>query len=138
MDYKSLFYKVIAIDSKIRFAAICDMNGHALFSAQGDGAKNLLSPDESQKAVHLALDSWKSRTNAPDNIGNGKYVLVEHEKLKLITMPLDSDHLLCITTDVEVDHTPIIYSILRLKQDALLYQRISLELKLKKISEHHN
>ncbi len=34
-------------------------------------------------------------------------------------MPLDSDNILYITTDVEADHGPIIYRALRLKQDAL-------------------
>jgi hypothetical protein len=39
--------------------------------------------------------------------------------LKRITMPLDSDHILYITTDVEADHAPIIYRALRIKQDML-------------------
>jgi hypothetical protein len=118
-NYKSLFDKVMAIDPKIRFASIFDMSGQVLFSAHREGIKNLLSPDESQKSLQLAINAWKSRNEVSDKIGKGKYALVEYEKLKRITMPLDSDHILYITTDVEADHAPIIYRALRLKQDEL-------------------
>ena len=119
MDYKSLFDKVMAIDPKIRFATIFDMDGRVLLSAHREGVQNLLSTEESQKSLQLAINAWKSRNEVSDKIGKGKYALVEYEKLKRITMPLDSDHILYITTDVEADHAPIIYKALRLKQDML-------------------
>jgi hypothetical protein len=109
----------MAIDPKIRFASIFDMNGQVLFSAHREGTKNLLTPVESQKSLQLAINAWKSRNEVSDKIGKGKYALVEYEKLKRITMPLDSEHILYITTDVEADHAPIIYRALRLKQDEL-------------------
>ncbi|MGI0017320.1 MAG: DUF6659 family protein [Nitrosotalea sp.] len=118
-NYKPLFDKIMDIDPKIRFATIFDMKGQVLFSAHRDGVENLLSPEESQKSLQLAINAWKSRNEVSDKIGKGKYALVEYEKLKRITMPLDSDHILYITTDVEADHGPIIYRALRLKQDAL-------------------
>ena len=119
MDYKSLFDKVMAIDPKIRFATIFDMDGRVLLSAHREGVQNLLSTEESQKSLQLAINAWKSRNEVSDKIGKGKYALVEYEKLKRITMPLDSEHILYITTDVEADHAPIIYKALRLKQDML-------------------
>ncbi|MHB8546798.1 MAG: hypothetical protein ACYDAJ_08540 [Nitrosotalea sp.] len=118
-NYKPLFDKVMEIDPKIRFATIFDMTGQVLFSAHREGVANLLSPEESQKSLHLAINAWKSRNEVSDKIGKGKYALVEYEKLKRITMPLDSEHILYITTDVEADHGPIIYRALRLKHDAL-------------------
>ena len=118
-NYKSLFDKVMEIDPKIRFATIFDTSGKVLFSANREGVKNLLSPEESQKSLQLAINAWKSRNEVSDKIGKGKYALVEYEKLKRITVPLDIDHILYITTDVEADHAPIIYRALRLKHDAL-------------------
>jgi hypothetical protein len=44
--------------------------------------------------------------------------LVEYEKLKRVTMPLDLD--LYIITDVETDHTPK-FRALRLKEDDVLH-----------------
>jgi len=109
----------MSIDPKIRFATIFDMNGKVMFSGHRNGVENLLTPEESQKSMQLAINAWKSRNEVSSKIGKGKYALVEYEKLKRITMPLDSDHILYITTDVEADHAPIIYKALRLKQDML-------------------
>ena len=119
MNYKSLFDKVMAIDPKIRFATIFDMDGRVLLSAHREGVQNLLSTEESQKSLQLAINAWKSRNEVSDRIGKGKYALVEYEKLKRITLPLDSENILYITTDVEADHASIITRALRLKYDAL-------------------
>ncbi len=118
-DYKLLYEKVMSLDPKIRFATIFDMNGKVLYSGHRDGVENLLSPEESQKSLQIAINAWKSRNDVSSKLGRGKYALVEYEKLKRISMPLDSDHILYITTDVEADHAPIIYRALRLKQDML-------------------
>lgn len=107
------------IDPKIRFATIFDMNGNIMYSSHRKGVQNLLSPEESKRSLQLAINAWKSRNEVSDKIGKGKYALVEYEKLKRITMPLDSDHILYLTTDVEADHAPIIYKALRIKQDML-------------------
>jgi len=109
----------MALDPKIRFATIFDMNGNVMTSGHRKGVQILLSPEESQKSLQLAINAWKSRNEVSNKIGKGKYALVEYEKLKRITMPLDEDHILYITTDVEADHAPIIYRALRLKQDML-------------------
>jgi len=113
-----LFQKVMEIDPKIRFATIFDMNGNIMFSEHREGVQSLLSPEESKRSLQLAINAWKSRNEVSDKIGRGKYALVEYEKLKRITMPLDADHILYITTDVEADHAPIIYRALRIKQES--------------------
>lgn len=109
----------MAIDPKIRFATIFDMSGKVLFSEHRKNVENLLTQEESQKSLQLAINAWKSRNEVSSKIGKGKYALVEYEKIKRITMPIDSDHILYLTTDVEADHAPIIYRALRLKADAL-------------------
>lgn len=119
MISKSIFDKVLLIDPKIRFATIFDMNGKVLFSVHREGVKSLLTPEESQRSLQLAINAWMSRNEVSDKIGKGKYALVEYEKLKRITLPLDSESILYITTDVEADHASIITKALRLKYDAL-------------------
>ena len=119
MISKSIFDKVLLIDPKIRFATIFDMNGKVLFSVHREGVKSLLTPEESQRSLQLAINAWMSRNEVSDKIGKGKYALVEYEKLKRITLPLDSENILYITTDVEADHAKIITKALRLKYDAL-------------------
>src|SRR5207245_9933981 len=103
----------------ITIDTLFDMKGKVMWSGHSTGVDNLLTPEERQKSLQLAISAWKSRNEVSSKIGKGKYALVEYEKLKRITMPLDSDHILYITTDVEADHAPIIYRALRLKQDML-------------------
>ena len=40
--------------------------------------------------------------------------MTEYEKIKRITIPLDDDHLLLITIEVEADHAKIITNVLKL------------------------
>lgn len=109
----------MALDPKIRFATIFDMDGNVKVSGNRAGVTNLLTPEESKKSLQLAINAWKSRNEVSDKIGKGKYALVEYEKIKRITMPIDEDHILYITTEAEADHGPIIYKALRLKYDML-------------------
>jgi hypothetical protein len=44
--------------------------------------------------------------------------MTEYEKIKRITFPLDSDHLLLVTTDVESEHMKLIDGILKKLIDA--------------------
>jgi hypothetical protein len=54
------------------------------------------------------------RHSLSPKIGRGKYAMAEYEKIKRITIPLDDDHLLLITTEVEADHAQIINNVLKL------------------------
>ena len=40
--------------------------------------------------------------------------MAEYEKIKLITFPLENDHFLLVTTEVESDHNNIINNVLKL------------------------
>jgi hypothetical protein len=40
--------------------------------------------------------------------------MTEYEKIKRITIPLDDEHLLLITTEVEGDHAQIISNVVKL------------------------
>src|ERR671921_1119945 len=114
MNYQKLQADIMNIDSKIRLVTICDINGKVMSSDHRQGVKNLLSPEESKESLELAVNSWKIRSKLAPKIGKGKYVLAEYEKMKRITMPLDSNHILYITTEIEADDRGIIDKIRRL------------------------
>ena len=107
MDYKSIHERIMNVDPRIRLVTICDLNGNIMHRA---GVENLLSPEESKKSLELAVNAWKTRSTLQSKIGKGKYVLAEYEKIKRITMPLDEEHILYITTEVDADHAKIIDS----------------------------
>ena len=118
-DYKSLHQNIMKIDPKIRFATIFDVDGKILYSAHREGVTNLLSLEENKKSLDQAVNAWKARNEFADKLGKGKYVLAVYQKIKRITMPLDDEHFLYITTEANANHDHIIEKALKLKQDAL-------------------
>jgi hypothetical protein len=115
MEYKRIYEEIINLDPKIRMITISDLNGKIMHSDHRQGVTNLLTPDESKRSLELAINAWKTRSEIASKIGKGKYVLAEYEKIKRITMPLNDNHLLYVTTEVEADHSKIIDGIKGLK-----------------------
>ncbi len=114
-EYNTLPEDIIKIDPQIRVSTICDMNAKITCSRHRQGAQNLLTAEESKSCLVQAVNSWKSRSQLEPKIGKGQYVLAAYEKIKRITMPLDDEHLLYVTTDVKADHVKIINGIMNLK-----------------------
>ena len=113
MNYGNLCKAVINIDSNIRFAGICDESGEIKYGGQREGVEDMLSSEETRKSNLQALARWGLRNSLSSKIGKGKYAMAEYEKIKRITIPLDDDHLLLITTEVQADHSKIISNTLK-------------------------
>ena len=113
MDYDNLCKAVMDIDAKIRFAGICDETGEIKYGGQREGVENILSNDETRKSNLQALARWGLRNSLSSKIGRGKYAMAEYEKIKRISIPLDDEHLLLITTEVQADHGKIISNVLK-------------------------
>jgi hypothetical protein len=116
MDYDNLCKQILNLDPKVRFAGICDDSGEIKHGGQREGIKNLLSPEETKKSNLQALARWGLRNALASKIGKGKYAMAEYEKIKRITVPLENDHLLLVTTEVEADHRSIINNVVKLVQ----------------------
>jgi hypothetical protein len=114
MDYGKLSKDILNLDPKVRFAGICDDTGEIKYGGQREGIKNLLSADETKKSNLQALARWGLRNSLAPKIGKGRYAMAEYEKIKRITIPLENDHLLLVTTEVEADHVKVIDSVLNM------------------------
>ena len=114
MDYKILCKDILNLDPKVRYAGICDDTGEIKYGGQREGIKNLLSPEETKKSNLQALARWGLRNALSPKTGKGKYAMAEYEKLKRITVPLEGDHLLLVTTEIDADHSKVIDSVLKL------------------------
>jgi hypothetical protein len=114
MDYGKLSKDILNLDPKVRFAGICDDTGEIKYGGQREGIKNLLSTDETKKSNLQALARWGLRNSLAPKIGKGRYAMAEYEKIKRITIPLENDHLLLITTEVEADHGKVIDGVLNM------------------------
>src|ERR1041384_5960454 len=114
MDYERLCKDILNLDPKIRFAGICDETGETKYGGKREGVRNLLSPEETKKSNLQALARWGLRNSLAPKIGKGRYAMAEYEKIKRITIPLENDHLLLVTTEVEADHVKVIDSVLNM------------------------
>jgi hypothetical protein len=110
---KQHYKDIVDIDPNIRLVTICDADGRV--SRHRQGIKNLLTPEESKKSLEMAMAGWKVRSDLSRKIGKGRYVLVEYEKIKRITMPFGDDYLLYVTTEIEADYFNIINRIRKLE-----------------------
>lgn len=95
------------------------MDGAIKYSGHRKEVSSLLTPSESKKSLQQAITAWKNRNEYADKIGKGKYVLAAYEKIKRITVPLDDEHLIYITTESDADHDKIIKKTLDLKKEFL-------------------
>ena len=112
MDYDKICKDILALDKKIRFAAICDDTGETRYGGMRDGMPSLLTPEETRKSVQLAIGRWGLRDALSPKIGKAKYAMAEYDKIKRVSIPLDDDHLLLVSMDIDSDHSNIIYRIL--------------------------
>lgn len=114
MDYTRVCKDILDFDPKVRFAGICDETGETKYGGMREGLPSILSPEDTQKSNRLAIGRWGLRYALEHKTGKGKYSITEYEKIKRITIPLDDNYLLLITTEVEADHGSIINNALRM------------------------
>jgi hypothetical protein len=112
--YEKLCKDILNLDAKVRYAGVCDDTGEVKYGGQREGVKNLLSPEETKRSNVQALARWGLRNALAPKVGKGKYSMTEYEKLKRITVPLQLDHLLLVTTEIDADHSKVIDSVLKL------------------------
>ena len=110
MDYQKLCHDVLDLDSKVRFVGICDNTGEIKNGGLREGVQSFLTDEEIKKANLITLERWRLHNTLADRIGKARYAMEEYEKVKQITMPLEEEHLLLISTEVDADHGKIIES----------------------------
>jgi len=114
MDYQKLCNDILNLDPKVRFVGVCDNTGEIKKGGLKDGIKSILTDDEIKKSNLISLERWRLHNTLADRIGKARYAMEEYEKVKQITMPLEDEHLLLISTEVNADHGKIIESTIKL------------------------
>ncbi|MEJ2261217.1 MAG: hypothetical protein P8X83_06145 [Nitrosopumilaceae archaeon] len=104
------------LDSKVRFVSILDSAGTILFGGQREGIKNYLSEEDQKKSIKHVTDAWFSRNQCSSGIGDGKYAMVEYEKVKRFTFPLNDSHIIYITTEPQVESSSFIENVLKIRE----------------------
>jgi len=114
MDYQKLCNDILNLDRKVRFVGVCDNTGEIKNGGLKDGIKSFLTDDEYKKSNLITLERWRLHNTLADRIGKARYAMEEYEKVKQITIPLEDEHLLLISTEVDADHGKIIESTIQL------------------------
>ena len=112
--FQKIYYEIMKLSSGIRFVTIVDFNGRLMWGGQREGISNYLNPQSEKESLRHTIQAWTIRNKFSDAIGKGKYALAEYEKIKRITIPIDKNHLIYLTTEVNVDHDKLITAILDL------------------------
>ena len=114
MDYPKVCSLILGLEPQIRAVLVYHFNGELLGGGMREGVESFLPTEEIAKSTHSTILRWKTRELLYPFLGNGKYSITEYEKIKRITFPLNESVLLIVSTEVEIDHDPIIKKILQL------------------------
>ncbi len=113
--YIDLIEKALKISPDIRFATVCNMLGEVKYSQHRKNAKNFLTHRESIKSIESATRAWSVRNEFASKIGKGEFVIAQYGKIARIVVPLDTNHLLFMTTTKNADQTKIAKKATKLK-----------------------
>ncbi len=98
--YEKLLNMLMEFNPLVRFTAVCSKDGEIKWSSQRNNVTNIIPLEETKASMIRAAESWKARRKLSDNgTGRGMYTITAYEKIKRITIPLDDDHILFISTD---------------------------------------
>lgn len=96
---------IIKLDRNIRFVGIVNDKGEVIEGGFQDGVEPLLEGSDEQEMYTNSLSNMTVLKNYSDRLGKVKYSLTEHQKIAMMTFPLDND-ILCLSVyskDTNVD-----------------------------------
>ena len=100
--HEKLLNMLMEFNPLVRFTAVCSKDGEIEWSSQRDGITNIIPLEETKASIQRASASWNAREELSQNgTGRGMYTITAYEKIKRITIPLDDDHILFISTNNE-------------------------------------
>ena len=112
--FRKIYHDIIKLSPEIRFMTIIDLDGRLMTGGQREGISNYLNPQSEKESLRHTIEAWRIRKKFSSAIGKGKYALAEYEKIKRITIPIDKNYLIYLTTEVNVDHDKLITGILEI------------------------
>ena len=98
--HEKLLNMLMDFNPLVRFTAVCTQDGEIEWSSQRDNITNIIPLEETKGSIPRAAAAWKAREELSENgTGRGMYTITAFEKIKRITIPLNDNHILFISTD---------------------------------------
>ena len=93
----NLCERVIKLDKNIRFAGVVNNNGEVIEGGFQKGIQPLLNGTAEQQMYVQSLSNVITLRQFKEKLGEFRYSVTEHDKVKLMTFPL-KDNILCLST----------------------------------------
>jgi hypothetical protein len=93
----NLCERVIKLDKNIRFAGVVNSNGEVIEGGFQKGIQPLLNGTAEQQMYVQSLSNVITLRQFKDKLGEFRYSVTEHDKVKLMTFPLQGN-ILCLST----------------------------------------
>ena len=113
MDYESLCKSILDIDPLIRYVGSYHQNGDLISNSIRKGIRRYFTDEQISKIAKRLISRRMSRKNFYKPLGAARYTLVEFPKMTRITINLNNNKLLLITTEPNSNHSKIIKKILK-------------------------
>ena len=99
-QHEKLLNMLMDFNQQVRFCAVCTNDGEIEWHSQRDNVTNIIPLEETKASIKRASESWNARASlSGSGAGRGMYTITAYDKIKRITIPLDEEHLLFISTD---------------------------------------
>jgi len=112
IDYGKFFDEVLALDDHIRLAAIFDSKFHAKFR---NGIEGYFKEKEIKSSLSEAQNRWTFRKKMSFKIGEPKFAMAQYGKVNRITIPLDNDGVILVTSELDVDINKLVEGIIEIR-----------------------
>ncbi len=100
--HEKLLNMLMDFNPLIRFTAVFTHDGEIEWSSKRDDVNTIIPLEETKSSIKRAAESWKARKKRSENgAGRAMYTITAYEKIKRITIPMDDDHILFISTNNE-------------------------------------
>jgi hypothetical protein len=99
-EYVEFFNQVLGLDQNIRFVAIHDGQFKAKYRTETVG---YFEDEEIKSSLSEAQNRWDYRKKLSFKIGEPKFAMAQYGKINRITIPLGSEGVILVTTELGVD-----------------------------------
>jgi hypothetical protein len=112
IDYGKFFEEIMKLDQNIRFVATYDGQFNAKFR---EGVHGYFNDDEIKSFLSKAQKRWDSRKQMSLKVGDPKFAMAQYDKVIRITIPLDNDGVILVTSEIDIDISKLVAGIIEIR-----------------------
>ena len=112
--FEKIYEEIFKIDPKIRYIGIYregDLHGKVK-----DGVKGYLNRYETKLSLYQAAIRWKERKDWAPKIGKPIYALAVYEKVKRMTIEVDDNFIIFISTEIDCESEKVLSQLIKFKK----------------------